>query len=141
MKEGAQLPMTRGIHLYPVATLLFVFSLVNLCLAIVALVQKPDEDTASAAGKRARWATIGIVLAGGSQLLYLIFSVLGLFRWIRFYPGNPIEIAGILAGLTLCAVGFVIALFGEGLRRWAGALYCVSTTILWLLAAIASVAV
>lgn len=133
--------MANGIHLSPMATLLLVFSLVNLCLAIVALVQKPDEDTAPVPYKRARWSTIGIVLAGGSQLLYLVFSAVWLFRWIRFYPGNPIEIGAILAGLTLCVVGFVIALFGEGLRRWAGVIYCAATTIPWLLAAIASVAV
>ena len=133
--------MAKGIHLSPMAALLLLFSLVNLCLAIVALVQKPDEDTASVPCKRARWSTIGIVLAGGGQLLYLVFSGVGFYRWIRFYPGNPIEIAAILAGLTLCIVGFVIALFGEALWRWAGVLYCVATTILWLLAAVASVAV
>lgn len=133
--------MPKGIHLSPMATLLLVFSLVNLCSAIVALVQKPDEDTESAPFKRAKWSTIGIALVGGSQLLYLVFSAIALFRWIRFYPGNPIEIAATLTGLTLCVVGFVVALFGEGLRRWAGILSCVVTTILWLLAAIASVAV
>ena len=133
--------MARGMHFSPIAVLLFIFVFAVFCFSIGAVLQYPDEDASSVQNKRSRWPRIGIALAGGSQLLYLVFSLVGLFRWIRFYPGNPVEVAAILAGASLCVVGFVIALFGEGLGRWAGALSCAATTILWLLTAIASVAV
>ena len=121
--------------------LLLLLSLGNLTFSAMAFVRCPSEDLSSQPFARIKWSTLAIGLAGSSQLLYLVFVAAWIFRWLRFYPGNPIEMFAIFAGLTLSGAAFLTALFGAGLTRWAGVLSSAVTAFLWLLAAIASVAV
>jgi hypothetical protein len=133
--------MGKDTHLSLMTTLLLLISFGNLCSCLVALVHSPDENASALPLKSTSWSAIALALASGSQLLYLAFSAAWLFRWIRFYPGNTVESLAILAGLTLSAGAFVIALFGGGLKRWAGVFGSAITALLWLLSAVASVAV
>jgi len=128
-------------HLSFITTLFLLLAVANLCLCIVALVHDLDDDDSPRSPKTVKRFVFAPALAGMSQLLYLAFVVVGFFRLIRSYPGNPIEIFGILAGLALSAAAFVMALLADGLKRWAGILSSAVTALLWLLAAVASVAV
>ena len=70
-------------------------------------------------------------MAFSSQILYLAFTVAWLFKWMHFYPSNPIETYSILVGSFLSAGAFVTPLFGTGLKRSAGVLSSVITAGLW----------
>ncbi len=87
------------------------------------------------------WGTIAIVLLACSQILYLIFFFAWLFQWVRFYPGNPVQTVSIACGFLLSATALLTASFGLGLKRLIGIIIAFTTTLLWLISALGSVAV
>jgi hypothetical protein len=124
------------------ALLLISFS--NLCLiALPVLYHRSQPEILSEQLPRGAsgFGSLSLGLGFSSQILYLVFSAAWLFRWIHFYPGNPIQNITIMGGLALSVGAFVTALLGVGIKRYAGALSSVITAGLWLLSAVASVAV
>jgi hypothetical protein len=81
------------------------------------------------------------VLGLCSQLLYVSFVTVWIFRWMRFYPGNPVEVAGTMIGLTLSVGACVTGELSHGLRRLAGIVVGGLTVVFWISAVLASVAV
>ncbi|MDQ1409839.1 MAG: hypothetical protein QOJ41_1574 [Acidobacteriaceae bacterium] len=90
---------------------------------------------------RDRWGRIAIVFLTCSQLLALIFLPAWLPQWMRFYPGNPVQIASIYWGLALSPASFVMACLGQGLKRLMGITIAFSTALLWFFAAFGSAVV
>lgn len=136
--------MGKEVHLASGTLTLFLISFANLCLVALALLYRtrqpapPSEEPPRAT----TWlGSLALGLAFSSQVLYLAFSVAWLLRWIYFYPGNPTQDFAIRGGLALSAGAFVTAFFGTGLKRCVGVLSSVITAGLWLLSAVASVAV
>jgi hypothetical protein len=76
-----------------------------------------------------------------ANCFYLAFGFAWWFHWVRFYPGNPIQTFGILASLVLFVCALIMAAFGRGTSSAAAAVVAVVTVGLWLLSAIASVAI
>jgi hypothetical protein len=64
-----------------------------------------------------------------------------LLQWMRFYPGNPVQNAVALCGFALSAASLVMAGFAHGLKRLMGITIAFTTTLLWIIEGIASVAV
>jgi hypothetical protein len=60
---------------------------------------------------------------------------------MRFYPGNPIQNAIGLCGFVLSAASLVMACFAHGLKRLMGITIAFTTTLLWIIEGVASVAV
>lgn len=134
-------PPTKGLRFSSGLTLLLLLLTVNFGLLAVGFFHSREESPTEHASKRALLGRAAIALASGSQVLFLVYAAAGRFAWVRFYPGNPIQIYAILAGVILSCMALGTALFGRGLKRVAGALVAITTAGLWLLAAIASVAV
>lgn len=81
-----------------------------------------------------------MMIAFLSQVLYLVFLAAWQFRWVRLYPGAPVY--GVApVGLVLSFSGLVIAFFGSGPKRWISFIVSIAIAVLWLLAAVVSVAV
>jgi hypothetical protein len=80
-------------------------------------------------------------MAALSQVLYLVLTVTWFYNWINFYPGNPTQNFVLLAGLFLSVGAFVTAVFAAGLKRAAGIVVGVITFGLWVVSAMASVAI
>jgi len=136
--------MGSKIHLASGTLPLLLLSFANLCLlALPALyrISQPAPPPEQLPRGATRFGILAIGLALSSQILFLAYLAAGLYRWTKFYPGNPIQTFAILGGLALSGGAFVTALFGTGPKRWAGAISSVITGGLWLLSAIASVAV
>jgi len=117
--------------------LLLIISFGNLCGIGLALWPR-NSDSGSVADK---WSTIAMVLLTCGQLINLIFSLAWIFQWMRFYPGNPVQIASIYRGLALSAASFVMACLGQGLKRLMGITIAFSTALLWFFAALGSAVV
>jgi len=114
----------------------------NLCYLAYALF--PSEQVApdlQLPRIRLKWAApLSIVLAFLSQALYLLTLAAWVFHWARFYPGAPIN-RTIPIGLAISFFGLVSATLGTGERRWVSFMVSITTAFLWILAAVASVAV
>jgi hypothetical protein len=123
---------------------LLLISFANLCFIAIAVFY-PYDERATPSGesiiKASAYNTLALVLASCSQVLYVTFGAAWWFQWMRFYPGNSLQTVSILGGLVLSASAFVAAIFGMGLKRWAGVFVAVTTGGLWLLSALASVAI
>jgi hypothetical protein len=136
--------MGKEAHLAGGTFALLLISFANLCLVVLAVLYRSSQP-APPAEQPARGTTwfgsLALGLAFSSQILYLAFSSAWFFRWTQFYPGNPMQNFVTLCGLALSAGAFVTALLGTGLKRCAGMLSSVITGGLWLLSAVASVAV
>lgn len=104
-------------------------------------IREPEAPSGQSSRRAALFGSLALGLVFSSQILYLVFSAAWLFRWTRFYPGNPLQNFAILGGLALSAGAFITAFFGAGLKRVAGILSSMLTVGLWLLSAVASVAV
>lgn len=128
-------------HLSGPSILMCAMSIANLCLIGVAAWYPEDPPVAEVSASRRRAGAVALLLGLISQALYLVFLLSWLFRWMHFYPGNPVEGIASSAGLLLSTAGCVLAVFGRGLRRCVGLASGVTTGFLWLLAAAASVAV
>jgi hypothetical protein len=136
--------MGKEVHLASSTLALLLISFANLCLLALAALYRgsPPEPPSGQLPRETAWfGSLALALAFSGQILYVAFTVAWLFKWMHFYLGNPIETYSILAGLFLSAGGFVTAVFGTGVKRYAGALSSVITAGLWLLSAVASVAV
>ena len=123
---------------------LLLISLVNLCFLAVAVFYHCREramDAGKPPSKTATYGLLAVVLASCSQLLYLGFGFAWWLHWMRFYPGNPIQTLGILAGLVLSVCALIMAALGRGLNGAAAAVVALTNIGLWLLSAIASVAI
>ena len=135
--------MGKDVHLASGTLALLLISFANLCLLALPTLYRISQP-ARPPEQLPRWTTwsdsLALGLAFSSQILYLVFFAAGMFRWIHFYPGNPMQDFVMLGGLALSAGAFVTAT-GTGLKRWATVLSSVITAGLWLLSAVASVAV
>jgi len=126
----------------PDITVFFLLLTANIGLVAVGFLHRCTESSIEYASRMATLAgTVALALASSSQILFLAYAAAGRFAWVRFYPGNPIQTYAILTGVILSASALVTALFGSGLKRIAGFLVAVTTAGLWVLAAVASVAV
>jgi hypothetical protein len=109
----------------------------NLCgLAFALLLNEQHEPGI----KLPLAAELSMMMAFLSQALYLVFLAAWQFRWVRFYPGAPVYRI-VPVGLVLSFFGLVIAFFGIGPKRWISFMVSITTAVLWLLAAVVSVAV
>lgn len=130
---------------FSITTLLpLLLSFVNLGLVAAAFLRSNNRATSAIEENHRNtrlWDTAGLGFAAGSQILYLVLATAWLFRWTRFYPGAPIPTRSIAVGLILSLGAFVTAPFGSGFKRIAGLVAAIITGGLWLLAAVASVAV
>ncbi len=136
--------MGKEVHLASGTLVLLLISFANLCLVALAVLyrtRKPAPRSEQLPRTTTWLGSLGLGLAFTSQVLYLAFTAAWLFRWTHFYPGNPIQDFAIMGGLALSAAAFVTALLGTGPKRRAGVLSSVITVGLWLLSAVASVAV
>lgn len=134
-------PGTKDLRFSSGLTLFLLLLTVNLGLLAAAFLHSGEGPCSEHSSRRTLLGTVAVALACGSQILFLVYAAAGRFAWVRFYPGNPIQIYAILVGVILSCVALGTALFGIGLKRIAGALVAITTAGLWVLAAIASVAV
>lgn len=74
-------------------------------------------------------------------LFVVLFCLAVSVDQIHFYPGNPIENLAILFGLSFSTAALCIAFFSPSSQRIVTIVIAVTTTGMWLLAAVASVAV
>jgi hypothetical protein len=134
----------KKLHLVSGTFALLLLSFANLCLLALPTLYRISQPVRSPE-QLPRWTTwsgsLALALAFTSQVLFLAYLAAALFRWMQFYPGNPIQNFAIRGGLALSVGAFVTALFGAGPSRYAGVLSSVVTAGLWLLSAVASVAV
>jgi Ca2+/Na+ antiporter len=125
-------------------TMLFLLlSGANLALLGIAFSRK-DEDEFTVAERPSRRPHRGMISLGilfASQLLYLAFVTAWIFRWMHFYPGNPVETVAIVVGLSLSSIALLLAIWAGRFRRLVGILVGVITLFLWLLSALISAAV
>jgi|GraSoi2013_100cm_1033763.scaffolds.fasta_scaffold53165_1 hypothetical protein len=136
--------MNRYSHIAPGTVVLLLVCCVNLCLLALAIYWEDEAEGSSSetpTNDRRTAGRLSLVLASASQMLYVVFGALWWFELMKFYPGRPIETIGILSGLLLSGGALVIGMFGTGLRRTAVAFVGFTTGLLWLLSAVASVAV
>jgi hypothetical protein len=87
------------------------------------------------------WGTTAIVIAGHSQLLYLALVLTWWFRWMRFYPGNPIEHDVFFGGLLLSGAGLLTSVLGIGFKRCVGVGVAATTGVMWILGVAVSSAI
>jgi hypothetical protein len=136
--------MDKQFHLDFGTTVLLLVSCANLILLLVAFL-RPNNDPSTPSARPSPGAllygTLGPGLACVSQILYLVLGAAWLLRWMHFYPGNPIETYSILAGLLSSTGAFATAFLTTGRRRFAAIFVAITTGGLWLLSAIASVAI
>ena len=123
------------------AILLLLISLGNLYGIGLGLWYRKSDSLTSGETLPDKWGTMAIVLLTFSQVLYLVFFFAWLFQWVRFYPGNPVQIASIACGFSLSAAALLTASFGLGLKRLMGIIIAFTTALLWLISAVGSVAV
>jgi hypothetical protein len=136
--------MEKNIHLATGTLVLLIISLANICflaLAVVYYRSRPKSSSEQASRKTDTLGSFALGLAFASQILYLVVGSAWLVRWVQFYPGNPIQNLVIIIGLVLSAASFVTAFLGTGIKRYASVLSSVIVGGLWLLSAVASVAV
>jgi len=136
--------MGKEVHLASGTLALLLISFANLCLlASPALyrISQPTQPSERLSRQTNRFGSTALGLAFSSQILYLASLAAWLFHWTKSYPGNPIQTLTILGGLALSAGAFFTALLGAGLKRCAGVFVALTTGGLWLLSAIASVAI
>jgi len=136
--------MNRYPHIAPGTVVLLLVCCINLGLLAFAAYRDDEAEASSSetpTNDRRTAGRLSLLLASGTQMLYIAFVAAWWFQWMKFYPGRPIETVGILSGLLLSAGALVIGMFGTGLRRTAVAFVGFTTGLLWLLSAVASVAV
>lgn len=123
--------------------MLFIISLTNLCgVAFAAAYCRSQRGVSSdQPQKNDGFGSFALGLAFLSQILYLVFGIAWFFRWLQFYPSNPTQNLTIFTGLALSAASFVSAFLGSGLKRYASIVSSAISGALWLLSAVASVAV
>lgn len=131
-------------HIATGTVVLLLICCINLCLPGFAAYWEDEAGAASSetpVNDKRTAGRLSLLMASGSQMLYLAFVAVWWFQWMKFYPGRPIQTMGILSGLLLSPGALVIGMFGSGLRRTAVAFVGFTTGLLWLLSAVASVAV
>jgi hypothetical protein len=129
-------------HFSPLTLLLLLMSAANLYgIGVSMWWYRHSEPATPAKPMREKWGILALILSSCSQLLYLLFFFAWLFQWIHFYPGNPIENIAILCGRSFSTAALCIAFFGPSSQRIVTIVVAVTTTGMWLLAAVASVAV
>jgi hypothetical protein len=136
--------MGKELHLDFGIWVLVLLSIGNIVLVTATFIRPENEPSASQehpSSETILYGNLGLGLACSSQILYLAFAVAWQFKWMHSYPGNPVDTYGILVGLLLSAGAFVAASMATGCRRFAGIFVAIATGGLWLLSAIASVAI
>jgi hypothetical protein len=127
-------------HLSLPTIVVLLLSIANLGLLSLAMFGKAaNGERSDESGRILRKISVSASTAG--QLLYLIMAAAWLLRWTRFYPGAPLPTYTTYVGMTLSLVALFAGYFGHGPRRWATILAAITLAGLWLLAAMASVAV
>jgi hypothetical protein len=113
-----------------------IVSMFNICLLLTSAFYR--ERTSSEGvdpAMRAKFGYLAVLLGLSSQILYCLILVVWMNRWIPFDPGhnsiNHWQKNLSTTGSLLSAATFFIALFGTGLRRYAGAWVAVTNWFLW----------
>ena len=129
-------------HINLPTVVVLLISGINLCgLAYALFLNEQGAPDFHFTRVQLRWAApLSMILAFLSQALYLVFLAAWLFHWVRFYHGARIY-GTIPPGLTLSFFGLLIAILGTGPKRWVSLMVSVTTGFLWILTAVASVAV
>jgi hypothetical protein len=99
---------------------------------------RPERNTLLS--PRGRLQRRDLILVACSQLLYLLFALAWLFRWMHFYPGNPIQTAAILCGLSFSIAAACTSSVGRYPYSFITIIVAVVTAGMWLLAALGSAA-
>lgn len=129
---------SRSLSLPSAAFLLI--SMSNLFLIGVAAWNRDPESATPTNPPREKLRALSLILLSVSQLLYLLVFFVWFFRLTPFHRGNPVgEFINLCGGLCSIAALFVTP-FGNGPHRFAMTTVAVTTTFMWLLAAVASVA-
>jgi hypothetical protein len=123
------------------SSLLLLLSVADLYLVGLAVWYRYTESTIPPEAAHAKPRTLDLILVSCSQLLYLLFVLAWLFRWMNFYPGNPIQNGAILCGLSFSVAAACTAPFGPNSYSFITIVVAVVTAGMWLLAAIGSAAV
>ncbi len=123
------------------ALLLLLMSVGNVYLVGRVFLLREAESAPQLMPSRNICGTAAIILSAQSQLLYLVFFAMWTFRWMRFYPGNPVQHYFFVFGLLLSGAGLLMSPFGIGVKRWVSLCVAATTGMMWLLAAIVSSAV
>jgi hypothetical protein len=119
------------------SSLLLLLSAADLYLIGLAIWYRYNHN---AEATHANSRTLDLILVSCSQLLYLVFVLAWLFRWMNFYPGNPIQNGAILCGLSLSIAAVCTAPFRPNSYSFITIIVAVVTAGMWLLAALGSVA-
>ena len=136
----APLRMHQIPHLELPTVVLLLLSAINLWAIGMATCRSEPESSTQMNSRRHELGAIALFLVGLSQTVYVVDVLAWLFRWIRFYPGAPIETFAMYSGLLLSVTALLIAPFAIGLRRLVGVGVALITSAMWLLAAAVSVA-
>ena len=131
--------MQRGMQ--PGTIAIFVVCFANLGLLIASVFYRDEKESEvlnrvpSKGRMRVPWT---VILAFASQALYLALGVTWWFRWMNFYPGNPVQNFTIFVGIFLSLGAFVTAGQATGIRLFASTFVGAVTLGLWLLSIVAS---
>jgi hypothetical protein len=106
-----------------------IVSVANLCLLMTAALYPEQDSVPQAAQSRRKAGLIAVFLGLCGQSLYLLF-----LGWTCFHPENRIGGQWFTAGSWCSILTFVVALFGNRLKRYAGLVSAVTTFFLWGLA-------
>jgi hypothetical protein len=131
--------MDRVMH--PGTVAIFAVCLANLGLLASTALFRTEQHTEvleTVSSKGPTRFPLAVVLAFSSQLLYLALGVAWWFRWMKFYPGNPVQTFAMCAGILLALGALVMAGTATGVRLFAATFVGVVTLGLWLLSALAS---
>ncbi len=123
-------------HLSLGETTIVVVSLINVCLLVTAAVCKSSrlgEDSVSAL--RVKLGYVAITLGLCSQILYCLMLVVWQYSWVPLDPGfnalTHLEARLSNFGGLLSTAALFVAIFGTGIRRYAGVWVGVTTFCFW----------
>jgi hypothetical protein len=134
-EAGVEGVMSRA-HLSAGRVTVVVVSLTNICLLVTAAFHKRSglgEDRDSVL--RVKLGYVAITLALCSQILYCMMLLIWRYGWVPFYLGSN-SLTHLEEGLSnfgglLSTGALLMAIFGTGIRRYAGVWAGVTTICLW----------
>ena len=132
--------MNLGFHLTGPTILIDGLSVANICLLVtVAFVRdgKSADDAKSAL--EVKLGSVAVFLGLCGQVLYCLMQAALTFDWMPLGPWNSVthlEASLSKMGLLLSVGTLFAALYGRGLRRYAGLWVAVTTWVLWSLSSL-----
>ena len=106
-----------------------IVSVANLCLLMTAALYPEQESLPPLLQSRRRAGLIAVFLGLCGQTLYLLF-----LGWTHIHPEDRLGQHWFTAGCWCSILTFVVALFGNRLKRYAGLASAITTFFLWGLA-------